>query len=237
MPPPAYLDAALRVNERYAAQFGITLRLITRCVHTETLPPFWARVALVADAHRLASVADARGFVIGLDGDAAFASMSYDLRQELVEVLASKAVAVVREAPFRESGTSLSSGFFGVRLGTAGQSFLEDWLAGFDADQWRQWAGRWEANSEWAGDTYEQGQLQRVVARHRALVQELPQCLLNSAFPRPLTEASMHNPQALFFLCWVSVGGPKNDWSHTSRILGPSFANCCRRTYSNINVS
>jgi len=184
-PPPAYVDIALRVNERYAAQFGFTFRLVTRCLHTESMPPFWARVALVCDAHRRASDdPSVRGFVVGLDSDAIFSSLSYDFRQELVEVPIDKAVVVVREALFRESGPTLSSGFFGVRLGPTGLGFLDDWLARYDPKRWRRDNGIWRTDDVWSGDAYEQGQLNRVVASHRAVVHELPQGLLNSGFAR-----------------------------------------------------
>lgn len=188
-PRPAYLDLALRVNERYARQFGIRFRHLTRCSHQETLPPYWARVALVADAHREASHdPKARGFVIGLDSDAVIASLSFDLRQELVEVPASKAVVVVREAPFRESGETLCSGFFGVRLGSTGGAFLDDWLARYDATSWRQERGRWRTDEAWAGDAYEQGQLNHVAGRHCQIMHELPQWVFNSGFPRSVTD-------------------------------------------------
>jgi len=188
-PPPSYVDVALMLNKRYATKFGINFRLVTRCAHTETMPPFWARVALVAEAHRRASEEGARGFVLGLDSDAVFASLSYDIRQELVEVPTTKAVVVVREAPFRESGATLCAGFFGIRIGAAGGAFINEWLSRYDPTHWRRDKanGSWHTDKHWVGHAYEQGQLNSVANLRQAVVHELPQWVLNSSFPRPFT--------------------------------------------------
>jgi len=204
-PRPARADLALQLNQRYAERFGISFQLLVRSAHTRKMPACWTRVALVADAHRQASRdPDARGFVIGLHADAVFASLSYDLRQELVEVHPSKAAVVVREALFHESGSTLSSSFFGVRIGPAGEAFLQEWLAGFTPGSWHVENGAWRPlGAASAGDTCEQGRLNHVAAGHADIVCELPQYLLNSAFPRPVTgQQNLVLPGILHCMPW-----------------------------------
>merc|ERR1712194_937674 len=101
-----------------------------------------------------------------------------------------------------ETSGVFCSGLVIIRLDDAGRDFLSRWRASFDPEhRWQDEMGRWSSDGNWAGSTYEQGQLNLLAQGEFAhLVCELPQALFNASHtspsdsPQPIVVHLMRRP-------------------------------------------
>lgn len=191
-----FLDLNYRLNSLHCARQGLNFEFVGGPDWPELrrMPPHWARVDHMSELASL-EVKDANSFLISMDSDAAFANPGFPLKELLGGLSHDKSVFLAKDPnmwrpPAECEAGVYCSGFVLVRLDAYGRRFLKEWRDAYDPSQWWQdELGRWSSDGNWAGSTYEQGQLNRLAHGHlQHLVQELPQALFNSPFAREVGE-------------------------------------------------
>lgn len=190
-----FLDLNRQLNQHFCDSHGFDFVFVggPEWAQLSDMPPHWARVAHLLELARLHQE-NPDDFLLSLDSDAVLANECFALERLLTALPREKSVFLAKDPPMWPPPTTWEttgvycSGFVLVRLDSHGRDFLARWTASFDPLRWWQSEeGRWTTDGNWAGQTYEQGQLNRLAqGEFKDLVLELPQALFNSSFARPL---------------------------------------------------
>jgi hypothetical protein len=170
-----YQDYSKAINERYCKKFNIDIKDYSDSKKYDKLPPWWRKVFIVQDAINDNPQYD---YVLWMDKDAAF-SVQTDIRKLIDDsfFIISRDPWLFILRPWAQE-YYINAGVFMVKNDENGKNLLDEWITGYKESEWCHksqnkcdlhfYAGSgWRTTSKWAGDTYEQGYLRKVLTKRQ----------------------------------------------------------------------
>lgn len=141
------------------------------------LPPYWIKVALVRE--RMAAQPDG-SYIAWFDSDACVHATD----RRIESLFDGNAEFLISEDAW--SADTLNVGVFYIKVTPQTRALVDYWWSCFDPAAWRQKAGKWICDGEWAGIDYEQGTLNTLVLpRFTDIIRRFPVHVFDNSQPYP----------------------------------------------------
>lgn len=152
-------DRSLRLLMKYTEDYCKKYNYTYICPdETYNLPTYWIKVALVKRILETRK-REGRDLVVGwIDSDAVFVR----------DVEISSLFQMAGDRDFIScldpgSTTDMNAGVFFVRHSTTTLAIMSDWMNCYSPKRWKQVAGKWKTEGQWAGPDYEQGSFNKTI--------------------------------------------------------------------------
>jgi hypothetical protein len=166
-----YEKYTVRLNESYCKMHGYGFVNHAGGGEYDAMPPWWRKTFLVRNLVR--AHGDEYEYVMWMDSDAAFVKNRHVPVGKIFACHPDKVFHVGKDPiPLTFWG---NAGVFAVATSAVGREFMEDWCASYNPETWcdvdavpecdkpHRPIRRWKTDGSWASDTYEQGQMNKLM--------------------------------------------------------------------------